>query len=76
MFYCFFGFHCSWNEIIHKFKEAVNITSHEAWAFQYFDDEGDCVMVGFDNFKSLPVCEVYQVYIQVAYATSLGLSKS
>jgi len=34
----------SWNEIIHKFKEAVNITSDEAWAFQYFDDEGDCVM--------------------------------
>ena len=50
MFYCSFGFLCSWDEIIRKFKEAVNITSDEAWAFQYFDDEGNCVMVGFDNF--------------------------
>ncbi|XP_065070072.1 uncharacterized protein LOC135695054 [Rhopilema esculentum] len=33
-----------WEDIVQGFKNTLNISSDELWAFQYFDDEGNCVM--------------------------------
>lgn len=34
----------SWENVIEEFKEKLNISGTAEWAFQYFDDEGDCVL--------------------------------
>ena len=45
---------------MHGFKNKLNISSDELWAFQYFDDEGNCVMVGISRAGRLIPCSVVE----------------
>ena len=45
---------------MHSFKNKLNISSDELWAFQYFDDEGNCVMVGISRAGRPIPCSLFE----------------